>query len=96
LEDGQEILLGIRAEHVALAPEADGGAIRGRISHFEPRIAERIKIVYFHLASHLATVKVPFNAPITVGDLIAVRFDPTKLLLFDAQTHRRLYHLSPG
>jgi ABC-type sugar transport system ATPase subunit len=96
LEDGQEILLGIRAEHVSLASEADGEAIRGRVSHFEPRIAERMKIVYFHLASHLAAAKVYFNAPITMGDLIAVRFDPTKLLLFDAQTHRRLYHLSPS
>jgi ABC-type sugar transport system ATPase subunit len=96
LEDGQDILLGIRAEHVSLASEADGGAIRGRVSHFEPRIAERMKIVYFHLASHMAAAKVPFSAPIRVGGLIPLRFDPTQLLLFDAQTHRRLYHLSPG
>jgi ABC-type sugar transport system ATPase subunit len=96
LEDGQDLLLGIRAEHVSLASEADGQAIRGRVSHSEPRIAERVKIVYFHLASHLAAAKVPFTAPITVGDLVPLRFDPTQLLLFDAQTHRRLYHLSPG
>jgi ABC-type sugar transport system ATPase subunit len=96
LADGQDLLLGIRAEHISLASEADGQVIRGRVSHFEPRIAERVKIVYFHLASHLAAAKVPFTAPITVGDLVPLRFDPTQLLLFDAQTHHRLYHLSPG
>jgi ABC-type sugar transport system ATPase subunit len=96
LEDGQAILLGIRAEHVSLASEADDEAIRGRVSHFEPRIADRVKIVYLHLASHLAAARMPFDAPITMGALVSLRFDPAKLLLFDAQTHRRLYHLSPG
>jgi ABC-type sugar transport system ATPase subunit len=96
LEDGQAILLGIRAEHVSLASVADGEAIRGRVSHFEPRIADRVKIVYLHLASHLAAARIPFDTAIAVGDLVPFRFDPSKLLLFDAQTHRRLYHLSPG
>jgi multiple sugar transport system ATP-binding protein len=96
LEHGQELLLGVRPEHVHLTSPLDSGAIRGRVSHFEPRIADRLKIVYIDLAPEFVAAKVPYETPIAVGDMVGIRFDPASLLLFDAQTHRRLPLLSPG
>ena len=96
LEHGQELLLGIRPEYVRLTSPLDSGAMQGRVSHFEPRIADRAKIVYIDLAPELIAAKVPYETPTTVGDVVGFRFDPANLLLFDAQTHRRLLPLSPG
>ena len=96
LEHGQELLLGIRPEHVRLTSALDGEAMRGRISHFEPRIADRMKIVYVDLAPELVAARVPYETPTAVGDMVGIRFDAANLLLFDAQTHRRLPRLSPG
>jgi ABC-type sugar transport system ATPase subunit len=96
LENGQEVLLGVHPEHVCLTtPEAEG-AIRGRVSHFEPRIDDRTKIVYFDIAAQRGAAKLPYNTPVRMGEPIAVRFNPAGLLLFDAQTHRRLHITSPG
>jgi multiple sugar transport system ATP-binding protein len=90
LEPGQEVLLGVRAEHVYLTSRAESETMRGRVSHVEPRIADRIKIVYLELGSPIVAAKVPYETPLTIGETVAVRFDPGRLLLFDAQTHRRL------
>jgi ABC-type sugar transport system ATPase subunit len=90
LEDGLELLLGVRPEHVLLTPCGEEGAMQGRISHFEPRIADRTKIVYADLTSQLVAVKIPYDTPIAVGGPVGIRFVASGLLLFDAQTHRRL------
>ncbi len=95
LEEGQEVLLGVRAEHVSLTSQADEGAMLARVSHFEPRIADRTKIVYLDLASQACAATVPYDTPVTMGEPVAVRFDTDRLLLFDAHTHRRLYFRSP-
>jgi multiple sugar transport system ATP-binding protein len=96
LEDGQELLLGVRPEHVDVTTQGTQGVMRGRISHFEPRIADRTKIVYIDLAPQLVAAKVAYEIPIAVGDMVDICFDPANLLLFDPQTHRRLPLLSPG
>jgi ABC-type sugar transport system ATPase subunit len=96
LEDEQELLLGVRPEAVSLTPLGDCAAMRGRVSHFEPRIADRTKIVYVDLAPELVAARVPYETPIAVGDWVGIRFDPAALLLFDAQTHRRLSLHSPS
>jgi hypothetical protein len=70
--------------------------MRGLISHCEPRIADRIKIVYVDLTPQFVAVKVPYETPIAIGESIGIRFDPASLLLFDPQTYRRLPRLSPG
>jgi hypothetical protein len=70
--------------------------MQGRISHFEPRIAERSKVVYVDLGPALIAAKVPYELPITIGAPVGIRFDATALLLFDAQTHRRLPLRLPG
>jgi ABC-type sugar transport system ATPase subunit len=90
LEDGQELLLGVRPEHVLLTDCGEMGAMQGRISHFEPRIADRTKIVYVDLTSQLVAAKTPYDTPIVVGEPVGIRFAASGLLLFDAQTHRRL------
>jgi ABC-type sugar transport system ATPase subunit len=96
LEPGQELRLGVRPEHVYLTSLSDSGAVRGRVSHFEPRIADRMKIVYINLTPEVVTARVPYETPINIGEAVGLRFDPAGLLLFDAQTHRRLPLLSPG
>ncbi len=96
LENDQELLLGVRPEDVSLTSPGDSGAMRGRVSHLEPRLADRTKIIYVDLAPELVAAKVPYATPIAVGDLVGVRFDPAAVFLFDAQTHRRLPLLSPG
>jgi ABC-type sugar transport system ATPase subunit len=90
LEDGQELLLGVRPDHVHLLSLGEKGAMRGRISHVEPRIADRSKIVYVDLTPQSVAAKVPYETPLAVGEPVGIRFDPSGLLLFDAQTHRRL------
>jgi multiple sugar transport system ATP-binding protein len=96
IEPEQELLLGIRPEHVYLTAPVEGGVMQGSVSHVEPRIADRSKVVYVDLAPELVAAKVPYETPITLGDTIGIRFDPARLLVFDAQTHRRLPRLSPG
>jgi len=96
LAPGQELRLGIRPEHVYLTSLSDSDAVRGRVSHFEPRIADRMKIVYINLTPEVVTARVPYETPITIGEAVGLRLDPAGLLLFDAQTHRRLPLLSPG
>jgi ABC-type sugar transport system ATPase subunit len=96
LEPGQELRLGVRPEHVYLTSLTDGGVGRGHVSHFEPRIADRMKIVYVNLAPEVVTARVPYDTPITIGEAVGLRFDAAGLLLFDAQTHRRLPLFSPG
>jgi ABC-type sugar transport system ATPase subunit len=96
LEHGQELLLGVRPERVQVLSPHEGDAMRGQVSHFEPRIAHRTKIVYVNLAPQLVAAKVPYDTPVAVGDAVGIRFDPAGLLLFDAQTHRRLPLFSPG
>jgi ABC-type sugar transport system ATPase subunit len=90
LENGQELLLGVRPEHVHVTSLQEREAMQGRVSHFEPRIADRIKIVYVAIDPQVVAAKVPYETPIAVGDLVGIRFDPAALLLFDAQTHRQL------
>lgn len=90
LEDGQELLLGVRPDRVFLTSFGEDGAMQGRISHFEPRLAERTKIVYVALTSQLVAVKVPYDTPVVIGEPVGIRFAASGLLLFDAQTHRRL------
>lgn len=96
LEPGQELLLGVRPEHVHITSPHEYEAIRGQVSHFEPRLADRLKIVYVNLAPEFVAAKVPYEIPIAVGDVVGLRFDLAGLLLFDAQTYRRLPLFSPG
>jgi ABC-type sugar transport system ATPase subunit len=96
LEPGQELRLGVRPEHVFLTSATDSSGVQGRISHFEPRIGVRMKIVYINLAPEVVTARVPYETPVTIGEAVGLRFDPAGLLLFDAQTHRRLPLLSPS
>jgi ABC-type sugar transport system ATPase subunit len=96
LENGQEVLLGVRPEHVEVTSQGAPGTMRGRVSHFEPRIADRTKILYIDLAPQLVTAKVPYESPIAGGDMVGIRFDPANLLVFDPQTHRRLPLSLPG
>jgi multiple sugar transport system ATP-binding protein len=101
LDHGQELLLGVRPEHVQLTSQDANGVMRGRISHFEPRIADRIKIVYVDLTyvgltPQFVAAKVPYETPFAIGESVGIRFDSASLLLFDPQTHRRLPRLSPG
>jgi ABC-type sugar transport system ATPase subunit len=96
LDSGQELLLGVRPEHVQVTSPGEPGAMQGRVSHFEPRLADRIKIVYVDLAPQLLAAKVPYETPSAVGDKIGIRLDPAGLFLFDPQTHRRLPLISPG
>jgi ABC-type sugar transport system ATPase subunit len=91
LEDGQEVFVGVRAEHVHLTSPTVQDAMPAQVSHFEPRLADRTKILYLALAAQTCAAKVPYATTVTMGDTVMIRFDPAKLLLFDPQTHRRLY-----
>jgi ABC-type sugar transport system ATPase subunit len=96
LDPGQEVLLGVRPEHVSLTSQLDSSALRGQVSHFEPRIGDRMKIVYINLAPEVVTARVPYETPITIGEVVGVRLAPAGLLVFDAHTHRRQSLVLPG
>jgi len=90
LEEGQEMLLGVRAEHVLLTSHTQAGAMQARVSHIEPRFADRTKILYLELGAQACVAKVPYDTTVTMGATVVICFDPAKLLLFDAHTQRRL------
>jgi hypothetical protein len=46
--------------------------------------------VYVALTSQLVAAKVPYDTPVVIGEPVGIRFAASGLLLFDAQTHRRL------
>jgi len=105
LHPGQEVVLGIRPEHIAIGAE---GAVRTRVEQIEPWVTERAQIIRTRLphvppnpstllragfggpGGSTCVVRAGAEVPVRVGDFVSLRFGEERLHLFDAQTGKRL------
>ncbi len=87
LQPGQEVILGIRPEHIAIGA---GGALRARVEEIEPWVTARAQIIRVRLDRSTCVVRAGIEVTVGVGDFVSLRFDEERLHLFDAQTGNRL------
>ncbi|MEX6507565.1 ABC transporter ATP-binding protein [Jiella sp. M17.18] len=88
-EDGTEVVLGIRPEHLRLAAEADAGAVLPmRVDLVEPTGAELQ--LSGEIASVPATVAFHGRPDVQEGEVIRLAADAASLHLFDKASGRRL------
>ena len=93
LED-RDVIVGIRAEQIVLAPaEANGlPVIRAEVQVIEPTGPDTLVFVTLN-GIKVCCRMAPDDAP-AVGQSLNLQFDPAKVLLFDANTGERLGAMS--
>ncbi|WP_434677859.1 ABC transporter ATP-binding protein [Pseudomonas sp. R1-18] len=89
LED-REIILGIRPEQIMLAGADTNGlpTIRAEVQVTEPTGPDTL--VFVHLNQSKVCCRLAPDVAPMVGESLTLQFDPTKVLLFDAQSGERL------
>ena len=89
LED-RDVIVGIRAEQIVLAPSEPNGlpVIRAEVQVIEPTGPDTLVFVNLN-GSKVCCRMAPDVAP-QVGETLTLQFDPAKVLLFDANTGERL------
>ena len=88
LQPSQEVILGIRPEHIAVSVE---GHLRARVEQIQPLVTERAQIIYARLDESTCVVRAGEEVSVRVGDSVSLRFDEERLHLFDAQSEKRLH-----
>jgi ABC-type sugar transport system ATPase subunit len=83
----QHVTLGVRAESMRLD---SNGPLRGKVTLIEPLLAERAVLVYVDLPRSRVVARLPQDADVRRGDIIALGVDPGHVHLFDGRTGRRL------
>ena len=83
---GSAATLGVRAEHVRLAPDEDGA---GRVTLTEP-LGDETLVFFEYGGARPLVAKVDPDSPLGPGDPVAFDFDPDWCHLFDAGTGARL------
>ena len=93
LED-RDVIVGIRAEQIVLAPSEPNGlpVIRAEVQVIEPTGPDTLVFVNLN-GSKVCCRMAPDDAP-QVGQSLNLQFDPAKVLLFDANTGERLGAMS--
>jgi len=87
LQPGQEVILGIRPEHITIGAE---GPLRARVEQLEPWVTARTQIIHTRFDGGICVVRAGTEVLVWVGDFVSLRFDEERLHLFDAQTGGRL------
>jgi multiple sugar transport system ATP-binding protein len=87
LHPGQEVILGIRPEHIAIDPE---GPLQARVEEIEPRVTQRAQIIRARQDGSTCVIRAGVEVLVRPGDSVWLRFDEEQLHLFDAQTGERL------
>ena len=87
LREGQEVVLGIRPEHIALDDESP---VRARVEMVELLFVERSQILYTRIGEFPCVAKVKSPRFVGRGDTVGLRFDETQLHLFDPETGVRI------
>jgi ABC-type sugar transport system ATPase subunit len=88
---GQELLIGLRGEHVGLAPPGERGDLPGVVEVIEPLMAERQQLLHVRLDDGAEiTARVDAEIPVVRGDRVPLRLDAERMLVFDAVSERNL------
>jgi multiple sugar transport system ATP-binding protein len=83
----QQLTLGIRAEHIHLAPE---GPLVGKVVLLEPMPVHHAQLAYIELPKGNVVAQIPQEAGVHVGHTVNLAVDTTDYHLFDTRTGRRL------
>lgn len=88
--EGREVILGIRPEQISLAPIQPSGlpGIRAEVQVTEPTGPDTLVFVTLNQTKVCCRLT-PDEAP-QVGESLNLQLDPTRVLLFDAQSGERL------
>ncbi len=89
---GRDAILGIRPEHVTIAPGGDGG-IPATIDIDEPMGSD--SLLWLTVAGHPLSVRTTADHGFRRGQPVGVRFDISKASLFDQESEQRLCPPSP-
>jgi multiple sugar transport system ATP-binding protein len=81
---GQEVLVGVRAENIAIAPTADDGAVRATVEVVEPTGAAVLLTV--RLGDHQLKVQAQAGFRTEPDDAVWLRIPPSSLRFFDPHT----------
>ncbi|MFO7265926.1 MAG: ABC transporter ATP-binding protein [Limnochordales bacterium] len=85
---GRRVVLGIRPEHVEVAPEPGDGALRGTVQMTE--VLGRDVLVTVRCRDQVIRALVPGRSRFAAGHAVWIKLPPAALHLFDAETERRL------
>jgi ABC-type sugar transport system ATPase subunit len=88
LELGQEVILGIRPEHIDVGSE---GPPRASVERVELWVTARAQIIHARVGGTGCAIRVGEDVQVRPGDLITLRFHDERLHLFDAQSGQRLH-----
>jgi multiple sugar transport system ATP-binding protein len=86
--DGQPVVYGVRPEHVRLTGESDAAGFRLQVRMVENTGSDMV--VFCNADPVRVTAAFKEQRPVTVGETITVVPDPTKAMVFDTATQRRL------
>ncbi|HPT84164.1 MAG TPA: ABC transporter ATP-binding protein [Limnochordia bacterium] len=84
----QELVVGIRPEHLSLSRERSKLGFRGKV--FLVELLGRDKLVDFRFGSQALRVLVPATLPVERGEVFWIEPQPGQLHLFDPATQQRL------
>jgi multiple sugar transport system ATP-binding protein len=87
-DDGDELILGIRPEHIHLTDDPDPNNVRAHLDVLEPVGSDNY--LYLRMGDDECRVRVPGDVRPVEGDEVTVRFDGTKIHLFRSDTGRNL------
>jgi multiple sugar transport system ATP-binding protein len=89
LQQGQAIWIGIRPEHVLIAPLDDTG-IPARIDIIEPLLTQSRQLIYTEIGGQRCIVSAALNIPAERGETLALQFPSDNLYFFDHKTGLRI------
>jgi multiple sugar transport system ATP-binding protein len=85
--EGAAVELGIRPEHVTIAPEATG-THQARVELVEPMGSDLL--VWTQLGDARLTIRLPAETPVAIGDLLPLALPAHRINLFDTASGQRL------
>jgi multiple sugar transport system ATP-binding protein len=86
LEDGAEITLGVRAEHVSITSEGAAGSVVSVTPHF----GERVQVVEVERGREKWTLFASLDAKLTLGENVRCTVQAEDCLFFDTRTGTRI------
>ena len=89
LQQGQAIWIGIRPEHVLIAPPDDAG-IPAQVDLVEPLLTQSRQIIYTVIDGQRCIVSAALNVPAQLGETLTLQFPSDNLYFFDHETGLRI------
>ncbi len=83
LPDGTAVTLGVRPQHISLAPGREAGdAVRVTVASVDP-LGEEMDVVFRTASNEHAIARMRHSADIRAGETVSVRIDPGRVHVFE-------------